>query len=442
MIPEPCPRNASAWSGGEGTGGQQHAIGCWALQFTPRVALVEEAVALEVRASLRLFGGEEVLRSRVHGEALELGCTAVAWAPSCTAALALARTGQADGFAQPLQGLLDALPLHVLTEVAQHGATLARLGCRTLGDVRRLPRSGLSRRFGPAPLQALDRAYGLRPEAFDWLALPEAFEARLELPGKVEHAAGLVFGGRRLLAQMAGWLAARHAGVRSFTFTWRYEFHRAKDAPDEERLQIRTAELTRATGHFARLLTEHLNKTQLAAAVEEIRLRADEVAPLEETSASLLQEKARQAESLMQLVERLSARLGPDRVLRPVLRADHRPESLQVWLPATDAATRPAGTAPDTPHPTWLLKSPLRLAVHGERPVYQGPLQVVSGPHRVDGAWWDRGPAGDASAMVRRDYYVMLSDHAGLLWVYRERGEREDSGRGAASPWYLHGIFG
>ncbi len=397
---------------------------------------------MEVRASQRLFGGEQALRSHVHGQALELGCTAVAWAPTCTAALALARAGQDDGFAQPLQAVLDALPLHVLTDMAAHEPTLARLGCRTLGDVRRLPRGGVSRRFGPAPLQALDRAYGLKPEAFEWLALPEVFEARLELPGKVEHAAGLVFGGQRLLAQMAGWLAARHAGVRSFTLTWRYEFHRAKDSPDEERLEIRTAELTRATDHFARLLTEQLNQTTLAAAVEEIRLRADEVAPLEETSASLLQEKARQAESLMQLVERLSARLGPERVLRPVLRADHRPESLQAWLPATDAASRPRGCAPDIPHPTWLLKAPLRLAVRGERPVYQGPLQVVSGPHRVDGAWWDRAANGERSAMVRRDYYVMLSDHAGLLWVYRERGEREDDGRSAASPWFLHGIFG
>jgi protein ImuB len=444
LLPEPGCHNASARSGAEEARGQQHAIGCWALQFTPRVALVEEAVTLEVCASLRLFGGEEALLGRVHGQALEMGCTAVAWAPTCAAAVALARAGQGNGFAQPLHVVLDALPLHVLTEVARHGATLARLGCRTLGDVRRLPRGGISRRFGKEPLQALDRAYGLRPEAFDWLALPEVFDARLELPGKVEHAAGLVFGGRRLLAQMAGWLAARHAGVRAFTLTWRYEFHRAKDSPDQEQLHIRTAELTRVTDHFARLLTEHLNKTRLAAAVEEIRLRADEVEPLEEASVSLLQEKARKAESLVQLVERLAARLGPDRVLRPVLRADHRPESLQLWLPATAIASRPAGSAPDIPHPTWLLKDPMRPATHGERPVYQGPLQVVSGPHRVDGAWWDRGPAGDASAMVRRDYYIMLSQNAGLLWVFRERGEWEAgaSGRAAPSPWFLHGIFG
>jgi protein ImuB len=432
LIPEPPCRSDSKSSGTEGAGGQQHAIGCWALQFTPRVALVEDAVVLEVRASQRLFGGEDALRQRVHAEALALGCSAVAWAPTCAAAVALARAGQDDGFVRPLEALLDALPLHVLSEVARHQPTLARLGCQTLGDVRRLPRGGASRRFGSALLQALDCAYGLRPEAFTWLALPEIFEARLELPGKVEHAPGLVFGGRRLLAQMAGWLTARHAGVRCFTVTWRYEFHRAKDSPDEDRLEIRTAELTRTIDHFARLLAEHLGRTTLAAAVEEIRLRADEVAPLEQASESLLQDSARQAESLTQLVERLSARLGSQRVLRAVIRADHRPESLQGWRPAIEAPPHRPGSAPELPHPTWLLASALRLSVRDERPVYQGPLQIISGPHRVDGAWWDR-----SADMVRRDYFVALSEHAGLLWIYRERGPAA-----AGGPWYLQGIFG
>jgi protein ImuB len=340
---------------------------------------------------------------------------------------------------RPLDAVLDALPLHVLTEVARHQATLARLGCRTLGDVHRLPRGGSSRRFGKDLLEALDRAYGLQPETFAWMALPEIFEARLELPGKVEHAPGLVFGARRLLAQMAGWLAARHAGVRCFTVTWRYEFHRAKDSPDVERLEIRTAELTRTIDHFVRLLTEHLGKTTLAAAVEEIRLRADEVAPLQQPSESLLQETTRQAESLVQLVERLSARLGPERVLRAVIRADHRPESLQGWRPAIEALPHRAGCGPEIPQPTWLLASSLRLSVRGERPVYQGPLQIISGPHRVDGAWWDR-----SADMVRRDYFVALSEHAGLLWIYRERGDPQApaGGHAASSPWYLQGIFG
>lgn len=406
------------------------------------MALVEDAVVLEVQASHRLFGGGMVLRERVRREAVDLGCTAVGWAPTCAAAMALARAGRPDGFAAPLDAVLDALPLSVLTEVGRHGATLARLGCRTLGDVRRLPRGGASRRFGKGLLQALDLAYGARPETFAWLELPETFSARLELPGKVEHAQALLFGSRRLLAQMAGWLAARRAGVRSFALSWKYEFHRAKDSPDEEQLEIRTAELTRTVEHFARLLGEHLAKTKLAAAVEEIRLRAGEVEALEEVSESLLQAPSRNAESLLQLVERLSARLGPDRVVRPVLRADHRPEVIQGWIAATEAVSRAAAVAAAAagariPQPTWLLDAPLRLAVRGERPVYQGVLDVVSGPHRVDGAWWE----GDG--MARRDYYLMASEHAGLLWVFRQRGDRvEGDGRHTPSPWFLHGIFG
>jgi protein ImuB len=77
------------------------------------------------------------------------------------------------------------------------------------------------------------------------------------------------------------------------------------------------------------------------------------------------------------------------------------------------------------------------LAVRGERPVYQGVLEVVSGPHRIEGAWWDGG------ATARRDYYLMASEHAGLLWVYRQRGDRDEGDvHRPPSPWFLHGIFG
>ena len=40
-------------------------LACWALQFTPRVATVHEAIVMELEASLRLFGGQRALRDRV-----------------------------------------------------------------------------------------------------------------------------------------------------------------------------------------------------------------------------------------------------------------------------------------------------------------------------------------------------------------------------------------
>ena len=55
-------------------------IAIWALQFTPRVAYLDESVVLEVEASARLFGGGEVLQERVTREACELGVSTVSWA--------------------------------------------------------------------------------------------------------------------------------------------------------------------------------------------------------------------------------------------------------------------------------------------------------------------------------------------------------------------------
>ncbi|MEI2623435.1 MAG: DNA polymerase Y family protein [Giesbergeria sp.] len=204
-------------------------LGIWALQFTPRVALLEEAVVAEVGACARLFGGMEPLQRTVQAQAGDIGAC-LAWAPTGSAALALVRQGQRDGFAAPLAQILDALPLASLTPVARHGATLERMGCRTLGDVRRLPRGGLARRFDKALLLALDQAYGLRPEAYEWVVLPESFHARLELMARVETAPALLFGARRLLVQMAGWLSARRLGATAFTLRWRHDAMGPKNA--------------------------------------------------------------------------------------------------------------------------------------------------------------------------------------------------------------------
>ncbi|MEX1167258.1 MAG: DNA polymerase Y family protein, partial [Hydrogenophaga sp.] len=157
------------------------ALAIWALQFTPRVAIADDAVLMEVAGSVRLFGGRRALRDKVWAEGQELGVGQLAWAPNSLAALALARAGRENGLRGPLETLLDALPMTVLSAVRPHALTLAHIGCRTLGDVRALPRGGIARRFDKVLLSALDQAYGLAPEVNEWVGLPETFEARLEL---------------------------------------------------------------------------------------------------------------------------------------------------------------------------------------------------------------------------------------------------------------------
>jgi protein ImuB len=412
-------------------------VATWALQFTPRVAVADEAVVIELEASVRLFGGKRRLRDRVQQESKELGVAQLAWAPTSLAALACGRAGLENGFRRPLTELLDSLPLQTLSAVRPHLTTLSQLGCQCLGDVRRLPRGGIGRRFDQALLGALDRAYGLVPEAHAWIALPDSFRSRLELMARVETAPALLFGARRLLLQLCGWLAARHAGTTAFTLHWAHDAMRPREVGEGGALTIRTAQPTRCIEHLCRLLAEHLAKLALEAPVGDLVLCADEVRPLDEHSASLLPDVVNQAESLNLVLERIAARLGPERVLRPVIAEDHRPEWMQHWQPAPQPLPKARARSTALPQPGFLLPEPLRLATRGHKPMFQGVLQLITGPHRVEGGWWHRvaDKDGQHTLNVQRDYWVAFSEHAGVLWIYQERLADEQT------AWYLHGSF-
>lgn len=417
-------------------------LATWCLQFSPRVAVLEAlsvspAVVMEVEASVRLFGGKRRLVQRVREESTDLGVHQLSWAPTSLAALALGRGGLSNGFAKPLDVLLDALPIETLSQVAAHAHTLHRLGCRTLGQVRALPRGGIGRRFDAELLGALDQAYGLRPEVHAWATLPATFHAKLELMSRVELAAAMLFGARRLLLQMAGWLAARHCGVTAYTLRWSHDAMRAKSAGDGGELTVRTAQPTRDIEHLTRLLAEHLAKVQLLAPVGDLELLAVDVHSLDQKSMSLLPETRPTGESLALVLERIAARLGPERVLRPVVQEDHRIEWMCHWQPAPAQRPRHASRPLDIPQPTFVLPKPLRLAMRGHRPMYQGVLQLLAGPHRIEGGWWDR-TVDDGQASTRkvlRDYWVALSEHAGVLWVFQTRLAEEET------AWFLHGMF-
>jgi len=414
-------------------------IAVWALQFTPRVAKTDHAVLLEVEQSLRLFGGEENVRQLVHTGAGELGVSQMAWAPTSLAALACARVGIPDGFAAPLAHVLDPLPIGCIDAVAIHGATLSRLGCRTLADVRKLPRGGISRRFDSQLLLALDQAYGLRPEGYAWETLPETFSAKLELPGRVDTAPGLMFGARRLLVQMGGWLAARHCGVTAFTLHWCHDTMRAKDAGDGGAITVRTAQPTQNVEHLSRLLSENLAKVTLNAPAGDLVLSATEVTPFLEQTRSLIPDERTTGEAIELVLERIEARLGKKRVLRPVMTEDTRMEWMNHWQPMNAKRAVTKVRQVPGPQPTWILKKPLRLDVLGDRPLYQGPLQLLLGPERVEGGWWHR--VTDANGQqhtlnVARDYWVALSQHAGALWVFQQRLPKDTS-----ASWFLHGLF-
>lgn len=428
------------------------ALGWWALQFTPKVARCEEALVLEVSASERLWGGRQRLLRHIHESNKPVA--SVNYAQGATSLIAIARLQTAT----EVRTAPDDLPLAALAAARPHLATLEKIGCTQWGQLRALPRGGVARRFGAPLLEALDRAYGLKPELYPWLVLPEVFEATLELAAQVETAPALLFGARRLLQQLQVWLQLRQRGVLALALGWTMDARR--DTATEGQLVLRTAEPMGATedmAHLQRLLGEHLARITLPAPVLYLHLRTLETQQLIGTSASLLPDDRRPGDSLHQLLERLSARLGSEQVLQWHARADHRPERMQTWQAVASATQLIAACAgksvagalkgiksemwhgspknsPDNAlYPTWLLASPLKLAVRHHRPQYQGALALLAGPQRLEAGWWDGGDC------ALRDYFLARSEQAGLLWIYRERLLQEKCQ--SETGWYLHGLF-
>ena len=491
---QPTPETPSTASedapGAEATLVDAHAAWAWwALQFTPLVARVESALVIEVSGSERLFGGSDALLAQLLKPNWPLA--PVEYAQGATSLVAYGRlqcassaTGDAEigGHGADLARAFptDALPLHTLAAARPHLPTLARLGLTNWGQLRALPRGGLVRRFGAGLVDALDCAYGQRAEVYPWLTLPDVFDAPLELLSSIDNASALLFGARRLLAQLQLWLRARQRGVLGLELLWELDARRSNTLHVDAhhtggalgRLVLRTAQPTQDMQHLARLLGEQLAQVTLPAPVLHLRLRSLQTQPMAGESISLLPDDVRHGDSLHQLLERLSARLGQQQVRSATLHADHRPERMQHWHAATELplasigkgllfATKSGATNADFTgasslnnlndstkmalYPSWLLATPLRLTTHHGSPQYEGgPLALGAGPQRLESGWLD-GPAHCAI----RDYYVARSTVAGLVWVYCERlGAQLRVGASSTCAqaqvqicWYLHGLF-
>jgi len=424
------PDSASAELADGGT-----ALGWWALQFTPKVACVDDVLLLELSASERLWGGRSALLRHIH--AADKPVAGVRFARGATSLIALAQLQLLQAQSLPIRArsrtAADDLPLATLAAARPHLGTMERLGCTRWGQLRALPRGGVARRFGADLLDALDRAYGEAPDSYPWLLLPEQFDATLELGAQVEAAPALLFGARRLFNQLQLWLQARHAGVLALLLGWTMDERRNTASHGE--LVLRTAEPSADMAHLQRLLAEQLARITLPAPVLYLHLRSLETEKLHGESASLLPLEQVSGDSLLQMQERLCARLGAGQVLQVQALAEHRPERMQLWQTLAEDTRQGKFAQSDQRvlYPSWLLARPLRLAVRDQCPQYSGPLTLLVGPQRLEAAWWD------GADCALRDYFQARSEQFGLLWIYRERLSTELAG--SESSWYLHGLF-
>jgi protein ImuB len=386
------------------------------------------ALLLEIRGSVRLFGSLETLHAGIDAAWRHLQLEASsATAPSTLAALWLARAGRRELIEDPglLAGRLAELPIGCTAWDGERLQALRALGVSRMGELLRLPRAGMARRFGAAAVLELDIALTRQAAPRRAFMPRERFRERFDFEMEVETVAYLQKALEPVIGRCARFLRERQAGVQTLELRLEHRHHPLT------RVRLGLASITSEQHRLTSVLSQKLSQLELAAPASSMELVSGPLQPLSAVSLDIF---ARQggagggSDTAPQLVERLRARLGDEAVygLRSI--AEHRPEAawqrvrelrLNALLPAEQLRAerlRPK-THPGLPRPVWLLDEPAQLL--------DEPDVVEEGPERIESGWWD-------GKGIARDYYIVRRAGGARLWVFQERRSRR---------WYLHGVF-
>jgi protein ImuB len=380
-----------------------------AYRYSSEVSLLPHAIVLEVSRSMGLFGPWPRLESMLRTDFTELGFRhRMAAAPTAHAAhvLTTVSDGQAVLSVDALYHALQRVPIAKSRLPANAIAALPGMGIRTVGQVLALPRDGLRRRFGAELLASLDRLTGDLPSGLELYRPPDTFDLRIELLHEVENQSALIFPVRRMVDDLAAYLAGRDGGVQRFLLRLEHREGRYTDVPVGLLASERDGAML---FEFARGRLEHV---VLPAPVLALRLIARDLPAFIPAGRDLFDDRPASALPIGQLRERLRARLGDRTVYRLGSTTDPRPERAQV------VADSDAGYDEPSPRPTWLLAHPIPL---------RGPSpRILAGPERLETGWWD-------GAEACRDYYVIETSLGQRAWAFCQPGEQ--------SGWMLQGWF-
>ena len=415
----------------------------WAGRWSPLVEVDgENALRLDVTGVAHLFGGERKLVADVQTRFALAGLTTrVAMAPTAAAAWALAHYGSAAAVicGKDTAAKLADLPVAALRLPPEATRTLERLGLKTVGTLAGIERRSLARRFREAdnPVDALDRALGRKPEPLTAIPTHRPPRALLKLEEPATHPEAAAQALERLIPDLVQQLQRRHLGARRLTLTgFRVDGSTAVAS-------VATSIPSREQKHLHRLIGDKVSALDPGFGFDAFVLEASWAEDLSAAQDSLVEEPSSERE-VARLIDRLSVKLGSDKVRRPQPYESHLPERASGWRPALEK-TDAVRAAPAAARPQRMLDRPEAIAV-----VYATPEGVprrfvwrravhdiarVEGPERIAPEWWR-----ERSTARLRDYY-RVEDQAGRrYWIYRE-GLIGD-GRGGLPEWYIHGLFG
>ncbi|KIN65426.1 Protein ImuB [Sulfitobacter noctilucae] len=417
-------------------------LALWARRWCPwTVRDGLDGIALDVSGAAHLFGGEaQMLRDIGTRFKMQGLSTRLAIAPTRGAAQMLARFGGGGVIceAEDVEVALAPLPVAALRIEEDTVRLLQRLGLKTVGRLMEVPRVALMRRFDRLaaevnPLVLLDRALG---RAGDPLNAPEDAQrwmARVRLAepviDPVPHLEGLA-------ADLCRQMAKAELGARRLRLTiYRVDGEwRSRD--------VALASASRDVAHLVRLMGGKLEGIDPGFGFDLLTLEALRVEPLA-LHQDPLDGRRDAGRDVAALLDRLTAKLGPEKVTWSAWVQSHKPERMEQRVPALVADGQDA--------PVLLRERPLRLLEPPEEiavlyAVPEGPparfrWRRVSylttrheGPERIAPEWWR-----DRPGTRLRDYYKVEVRDGRRFWLFRQ-GILGD-GRGGDPGWFVQGVF-
>lgn len=420
---------------------QPHAIAQWALQFTPQVATAgNDTLLLDLAGVPHLFGGLNALLVQIRASLAGIGISArdglghtplaavrIAWHGIDAHALFDTNgTVQCAAFLR----LLGSLPIAGPGIDEGDAGRLQRMGFTTLGDLLALPRAALDRRLGRNTGRWLDRLTGVQPDPQALIAPTREFVVEQEFSWAISNSTLLHQPLQRLLDELAAFLRLHQQATQRID--WQLLHNNGNRT--RSTLPIITTRPEISAARWYALTRVRLESFRLPAPVDAVQLHCRQFMPLAMLPACLFPELAAQQqrdEAVLDLLDRLRARLGEHACRYWALGDSHRPEHQSH---PEDSATQcaPIGRMASSArnrqhHPLWLLSTPAPIIhTRNNRLYWHGTLELRGSVERMQTEWWTARP-------MARDYWLAQRSDGVLLWIFRNL----DDGR-----WYVHGICG
>lgn len=445
-------------------------------RWTPMVELdPPDGVTLDITGCAHLHGSEAGLAADVEWRIREAGLQLrFSFARSPEAARALARFGALPILEE--RRAVHALPVAALRLETDAEISLRRAGLKTIGDLASRPSAPLVARFGAGMMDMLDRLLGRVDSRISPRRPPPAlvFEQRFSEPvARVEDALAKL---GELAGEACKTLEQQQEGGRRFIA----RFYRSDGVVRD--VAVETGLPARDPGVVMRLFRDRTgalsDPMDAGFGFDLLRLMIPTTEALSPAQA-LLEGEDDAGEAVSALVDRLTARVGRERVRRFSRRDTHVPEKQAVALPAVALALPEAWPVPavgEPPRrPLHLFDVPQRIEVMGgeihgppKQFRWRGGLHEVvlcEGPERIAGEWWrvplerlpgalspspesgsceaandPRGRLSSASdrPLLTRDYFRLEDARGRRFWVFCHGLP----GREVSAPaWYVHGMF-